>query len=161
MRKIQGGVLLGYLDKKCRRAYVQTEDSHTLVIGTTRCGKSRCNVLPTICLQALAGESVIAVDPKAELWGYTKDFLESREYEVIAVDFKNPQKSARYNFLQPVVDAVLLGNLPLAVQKARDISSMLVPEGANSHTDPIWTDGQRAALTMSILAVCIECSCVH
>ena len=36
MRKIQGGVLLGYPDRKCRRAYVQTEDSHTLVIGTTR-----------------------------------------------------------------------------------------------------------------------------
>ncbi len=157
MRKIQGGVLLGYPDRKCRRAYVQTEDSHTLVIGTTRCGKSRCNVLPTICLQALAGESIIAVDPKAELWGYTKDFLVSRGYEVIAVDFKNPQKSARYNFLQPVVDAVLLGNLPLAVQRARDVSAMLVPDNFNTQIDPIWKDGQRAALTMSILAVCIEC----
>ena len=65
MSNPQGGVLLGYLDRKCRRAYVQAEDSHTLVIGTTRCGKSRCNVLPTICIQALAGESMIVVDPKA------------------------------------------------------------------------------------------------
>lgn len=156
-RKPCGGVLIGYRDEKYRRAYVQTEDTHTLVIGATRCGKSRCNVLPTICIQALAGESMIVVDPKAELWGYTKDFLESRGYEVIALDFKNPQKSARYNFLQPVVDAVLLGNLPLAVQRARDVSAMLVPDNFNTQIDPIWKDGQRAALTMSILAVCIEC----
>lgn len=115
------------------------------------------NVLPTLVLQALSGESIIAVDPKAELYGYSCELLKALGYEVIALDFKEPARSNRYNFLQPVLDAVLLDNIPLAVQRARDIASMLVPNEASKNTDPIWLDGQRASLTTAILAVCLEC----
>lgn len=150
------GVLLGW-SKNLKRCYCNDEDTHVFVIGTTRCGKTRCNVLPTIILQALAGESIIAVDPKAELYGYTRELLEYLGYEVIAIDFKDPSRSNRYNFLQPVLDAALQENIPLAVQRARDIAAMLVPMAEIKNTDPIWLDGQRAALTTAILAVCLEC----
>lgn len=150
-----GGFVVGMsADKK--QIYFNGEDTHTLTIGSTRSGKSRTVVLPTVCLLALAGESIIATDPKAELYCYTAPFLERLGYEVITIDFKNPLRSSRYNFLQPVVDAVNEGNLPLAVTRARDVASMLVPDGANQRTEPIWLDGQRSALTTGILAVVIE-----
>ena len=107
-RKRQAGLLLGWRDKRCKQYYCNGEDTHSLVIGATRCGKTRCNVLPTLVLQALAGESMINVDPKGELCGYTKELLELLEYEVIPLDFRDPTRSSRYNFLQPVLDAVLL-----------------------------------------------------
>ena len=154
-KSVPGGVLLGWQGR--HKCLLNTDDTHTLIIGATRCGKTRCNVLPSIILQAFSGESIIAVDPKGELYGYTSELLHRLGYEVICIDFKNPARSNRYNFLQPVLDAVLLGNVPLAVQRARDIASMLVPDGAFQHTDPIWLDGQRSALTASILAVCLEC----
>ena len=156
-RKRQAGLLLGWRDKRCKQYYCNGEDTHSLVIGATRCGKTRCNVLPTLVLQALAGESMINVDPKGELFGYTKELLERLEYEVIPLDFRDPTRSSRYNFLQPVLDAVLLEDIPLAVERARDITCMLVSDGEHRNTDPIWIDGQRSILMTAILAVCLEC----
>lgn len=150
------GLFLGWDGKKCRSYYCNTDDTHSLTIGGTRCGKTRCDVLPAIVCQALGGESIIAVDPKGELYGYTCKFLRRLEYEVICIDFKDPRRSDRFNFLQPVIDAVLLEDITLAVQRARDIAAMLVPFSDKSNTDPIWHDGQRSALTAAILAVCTE-----
>ncbi len=156
MKRVPSGLLLGW-DKNLKGCYVNDEDTHSLVIGGTRCGKTRCSVLPTIVLQALAGECIIAVDPKGELYGYTCELLRTLGYEVICIDFKNPSRSSRFNFLQPVIDAVLLDNLALATQRARDIAAMLVPQNERTTVDPIWDDGQRATLTTAILAVCLEC----
>lgn len=147
-----GGLVLG-MSKDRSRVYCNTDDTHSLVIGATRSGKTRNVVLPSLCVQAFAGESIVALDPKAELYLYTYPFLERLGYEVVAIDFKNPLKSARYNFLQPVIDAINLGDNALAVTRARDIATMLVPDRPETHTDPIWINGERSILTASILAV--------
>lgn len=149
-----GGLLLGW-SKDMKQIYYDGEDTHTVIIGATGSGKTRCQVLPSIGLTALAGESMIITDPKAELYLYTCDFLRRLNYEVIAIDFIAPQRSNRYNFLQPVLDAVHLGDLSRAVTWAQDISALLVPEKESGNTDPIWHMGERAILTVSILAVCL------
>lgn len=150
-----GGILLSW-DKKQKNVYLQTEDTHTLIIGATRSGKTRTVVLPSIVTLALAGENLICNDPKGELYGYTYPLLQRLGYEVITIDFKNPERSDRYNFLQPVLDAAVEGNIPMAVSRARDISQMLVPDEGRQ-TDPIWLDGERSILTTAILAVVLEC----
>ena len=121
-----GGLVVGW-DKEIKSYYTVTEDTHTLTIGATRCGKTRHLVLPSIGATALAGESMVISDPKAELFLYTGPFLERLGYEVIPLDFSHPEQSARYNFLQPVLDAVYMGDLAGAVQEARDIAQLLVP----------------------------------
>lgn len=150
-----GGLVLGW-SKNFKRIYYNPEDTHSLIIGSTRCGKSRHVVLPSVGLTAMAGESMIIVDPKSELYLYTRPFLEALGYEIIAIDFKSPNQSNRYNFLQPVLDAVLMDDLPLAVSRARDIAKLLVPDKDNTSTDPLWPNGERAILTVAILAVCLE-----
>lgn len=150
-----GGLVLGW-SEDLDRLYYNADDTHSVVIGATRCGKSRHVVLPSIGLTALAGESMVIVDPKSELYLYTKPFLERMGYEVISIDFKEPNRSNQYNFLQPVLDAVYVGDLPLAVSTARDIAQLLVPEKENTSTDPLWPNGERAILTVAILAVCLQ-----
>lgn len=147
-----GGLVVG-MSKDGTELYCMTEDTHTLILGVTRSGKSRGLVLPSVCFMALAGESMINVDPKSELYLYTYPFLERLGYEVITIDFRNPRKSNHYNYLQPVVDAVNQGDNALAVTRARDIATMLVPE---DRTERIWLDGQRSVVTMSILAVVVD-----
>lgn len=147
-----GGLVVG-MSKDKREFYCTTEDTHTLILGTTRSGKSRRVVLPSICVMALAGESMVVVDPKSELYLYTYPFLERLGYEVVVIDFWEPQRSSHYNFLQPVVDAVNQGDNALAVSRARDIAAMLVPE---DKTERIWLDGQRSVVTMGILAVVVD-----
>ena len=106
MKRTPSGLYLGW-DRRSNDYFVNDEDTHSLIIGATRCGKTRCNVLQTVVLQALAGESIVAVDPKGELYGYTCELLRTLDYEVVCIDFKNPARSSRFNFLQPVLDAVL------------------------------------------------------
>lgn len=151
----RGGLVLG-MSPDGKRLYCNSDDTHTLTIGATRCGKTRHVVLPSVGLIGLSGESMVLTDPKGELYFSTCPFLERLGYEVIVLDFKDPLKSCRYNFLQPVIDAVNMGDLPLAVTRARDIASMLVPDRPDTHTDPIWPDGQRAILTAAMLAVVVD-----
>lgn len=149
-----GGLVLGWSEDK-KSLYMNTDDTHSLIIGSTRCGKTRHLILPSIVATALAEESMIVTDPKSELYLYTKPFLERLGYEVIAIDFVSPTKSNRYNFLQPVLDAVYAGNLAQAVTKAREIAQLLVPDKENSSTDPLWSNGEQAILTAGILAACL------
>lgn len=148
-----GGVVLGW-DRHMRQLYYAPGDTHTFVLGATRSGKSRCLVLPSIALTGLAGESVVAVDIKGELAAYTGPFLQRQGYEVILINFDQPRQSARYNFLQPCIDATNLGDLPQAVTKAREVATILIPDAKN--TDPVWQDGARSVLVMAILAVVLE-----
>lgn len=149
-----GGLVLGQTENG--KVYINDADTHSLIIGATRCGKSRHLILPSIGVTALSGESMVITDPKAELFLYTKPFLERLGYEVIAIDFKDPEKSMGYNFLQPVLDAAYAGNLARAVHEARNIAQLLSPDKEGTGTDPLWGNGERAVITMAILAVCLD-----
>ncbi|WP_449290642.1 VirD4-like conjugal transfer protein, CD1115 family [Oscillibacter ruminantium] len=144
----QGGLVLGQ-SKDGHSIYYTPEDTHSLILGATRCGKTRCLVEPSIAMTALAGESMVMVDMKGELYTAGRYFLESLGYEVIAIDFLNPQYSNRYNFMQPVIDALNQRQVAKAAMRARDMATMLVPE--NHANESIWVDGARAVLTMSSL----------
>lgn len=82
-----------------------SDDFHSLIVGSTGAGKTRRLLLPSLCNYLFAQESVICTDPKGEILQYTMPLLEKLGYKIITIDFKNPLKSNRYNFLQPVIDA--------------------------------------------------------
>ncbi len=148
----KGGTVIG-MNKKGNlkeKLYYIGDDIHTLCIGSTRSGKSRNVVLPSIGFIGLSGESMIISDPKSELFQYTYPFLESLGYEVIALDFKNPLKSSRYNFLQNVIDAINEENMPKAIDYAWDITNSLVGKAKGER---IWNDGEAAVMASSILCV--------
>lgn len=145
----RGGLAVG-MTRDGKQTYYTPEDTHSLIIGATRSGKSRNLVMPSIGLTALAGENMILVDMKGELYTNTRFYLEAQGYEVIALDFAEPKYSNHYNFLQPTVDALNCGDTARAVMYARDMATMLVPDGRTNES--IWTDGERAVLTMAALA---------
>lgn len=147
----QGGIVLGCKNHKgSEKIYFIGEDVHTLCIGATRSGKTRTVVLESIGTIALAGESMILSDPNGELYAYTYPFLERLGYEVIAIDFKNPEKSSRYNFLQPIIDAVDNNDVAKAIDATWDLTSQLVGEAKGER---IWTDGEASIIASAIMSV--------
>lgn len=147
----QGGVVLGLKTQaKYEKLYFVGDDVHTICIGATRSGKSRTVVLQSICTLGLAAESMIISDPKGELWAYTSPFLDRLGYEVVTIDFKNPLKSHRYNFLQPVIDAVERNDIAKAIDAAWDLTAALVGEPKGER---IWTDGEASIIASAIMSV--------
>lgn len=151
----EGGIVVGMTKSgKKEKIHYIPDDTHTLIIGATRSGKTRTLVLQSICLMALAGESLVISDPKAELYQYTAPYLEKVGYDVICLDFKNPEKSNRYNLLQPIIDAVNEGEMDKAEMYAWDITNILV--GDNTSNEKIWENGEKSTIAAAILCVVVD-----
>ena len=150
-----GGIVVG-MEKHggCEKLYYIGDDTHTLTIGATRSGKTRCLVIQSICAMGLAGESLLISDPKAELFHYTSAYLKKLGYEVICLDFKNPEKSTRYNLLQPVIDALKEKDMDRAEMYAWDITNILV--GDNTSNEKIWENGEKSTIAAAILCVVFD-----
>lgn len=151
---VKGGLVLGKRNKKEKEEiYFIDKDTHTLILGATRSGKGRTVVMQTLCTLGLAGESMIITDPKSELFDYTSQFLKWLGYQIITIDFKNPKKSHRWNFLQIVNNSIDQGDIPGAVDAAWDITSQLVGEPKG---EKLWNNGEAATIAASIMAVCYD-----
>lgn len=151
----RSGMIVGVEMKRgVEKIYTVDHDSHLLCLGSTRIGKSRCMVDESIGILALSGESMFITDVKGELADYLTPFLKRLGYKVYTIDFKEAQKSDKYNLLQPIIDAAKIGNMDEVEELTADFSNMLVPE--TSHAAPIWRNGERAMIEMAILAVVIE-----
>lgn len=151
-----GGLVVGLENtNKTEKIYYIDDNVHSLIVGATRSGKSRCVVLQTIGNLALAGESMIISDPKSELYHYTSKYLKKQGYKIITIDFKNPMKSTRYNFLQPVIDAVNRKDYRMAEELSWDITNSLVGED-NGKMEKIWRDGEMAVIAGAIMSVVFD-----
>lgn len=147
----RGGAIVGFekLFLKEKYYYIR-EDAHLIVRGSTRIGKTRGLVLQSIAFTALAGESVNIIDMKGEIFGYTVIFLLSLRYKVYTLDFKNPLKSNRYNFLDGIINAFKRNAINEAIDLTWDIVSQLVGEAKG---EKLWTNGEASIIAASILAV--------
>ena len=146
----KGGLIIGYESKKkAEKVYILDDDIHTLILVATRSGKTRGLILQSVCLLGMSGENMVISDPKGEIFDYTTPYLRDFGYEIVALDFRSPSKSNRYNFLQTVVDAVQEGDLPKAIDAAWDIADVLVKETK----EKVWSDGEKSVIAGAILSV--------
>lgn len=149
-----GGMIMGTkIEKGMRKYFYDSDDVNTLIIGTTRSGKSRREYLPSIYLIANSGESIFVNDPKGELYIYTKTYLESMGYQVINIDFRTPEKSIKYNYLGYINEEIRKGNKDKAIEMVWDIVSLLVGEPKG---EKLWSNGEASVLASAILYICFE-----
>lgn len=146
-----GGNILGFEVKK-NKAYLDTEDTNTLIIGTSRSGKTRTWLFPTIWGLGRAKESMVITDPKGEIFELTSIYLEKQGYEVIKLDFRDAKFSRRWNVMEPVNQAILENNYAKASEAANDIAHAIVFQGERKG-DPLWANGEASVIAAVILAV--------
>lgn len=145
------GIILNYKKEMAgERIQIMDKDRHILINGGTRAGKNRNILLQSIGMIAFGGKNALITDPKGENYLYTHKFLKRLGYQTPVLDFREPKKSWKYNFLQPVIDAVDRDDIPAAVDACWDLTAQLVGEPKGER---IWTDGEAATIAGSILAV--------
>lgn len=129
-----------YYDMDCYRTKL---NNNVLVVGTSGSGKTRSIVSPNI-MQATG--SYIISDPKGNLYGKYKAYLEERGYEVKKLDFTDPGHSIHYNFFSYIRDE-------LDVMK---LASIMIDDIKDVQNDAFWTDSSRL-LMQAMIGYIMEC----
>lgn len=152
----KGGIVLGTRrHRKKFFAYLDRDDTHVLLIGATRSGKSRRVIMTSIWAIARAGESMLLGDVKGELYAMTAGYLQEQGYEVIRLDLRQPTLGNRWNPLQSVNTAIDVGDYAKAGEIAWDVGHIITYQKPH-YGDSIWPDSQEALTTALALAVAAE-----
>ena len=86
-------------NNKFDKVYFDNKSPHFLLIGSTGSGKSVTVVIPECLMFANSKDkhSVVVTDPKAEIFNATSKVFKDNGYDVITIDFRNPNKSNKIN----------------------------------------------------------------
>lgn len=151
----EGGSPINYLPNENIILY-EKGAVHDIVVGTTRCGKSRKIVRQLVMIVSMAGESMIFNDPKKEMYFDFRNFLEKKkDYKVNCLDFRNLQYSDGWNPLDSIIDCLQDRDDPdidNADQYSQDMVTSIVVDSGKG--EQIWIDGQKALIKGIILASC-------
>lgn len=100
-----GGIPIGsYRDKDNRLQTVFVPETHSLIIGSTRSGKTTGFVIPLIMLKSMqkVQDSLLITDPKGELYTICSERLRKLGYKVILLNFRDYAHSETWNPLTPI-----------------------------------------------------------
>ena len=128
------GVVLSCKDNKL---WVDDGEYHTLVIGSSGSGKSRCVVKPLVNVLAKRGESMIVTDPKGELYTASANRLKELGYNVIVLNFRDPMHGNSWNPLTLPYQYYKQGNKDKAVELLNDVALSILYD-PNNKNDPFW-----------------------
>ena len=124
--------------------YVNNKEGHTAEFGRSGSGKSRRFSYSTAVSVLQNGESLIAVDPKGELYRYTACYATKRHL-LIRYDFRDLLNSEGWNPLDMIYELYHSGNpenRELAESTLDELSHNLYPEP--DHQDPFWSQSARS-----------------
>ena len=120
-----------------KSAFVEDSESHSLIIGSTGCGKTRRLVLPLINILARTSESFIATDPKGELYSATQETLSKYGFEIRVLNFRNPQLGNSWNPLFLPYRYYCSGDIDKAIELLNDLGISIFSTATGSN-DPFW-----------------------
>lgn len=152
-----GGVPLSY-NNETAKVYVDTSDTHTLIIGPTASKKSRLVAMPTVKILGAAGESMIIADPKAEIYNRTANDLEKRGYDILVLNLREPSLGSAWNPLSIPYDLYCQDEIDRACEFANDIGMNLTAM-TQSVKDPFWDNSAGSfffGLTLLLFKYCQE-----
>lgn len=123
---------------KENQMWVDNGEYHSLVIGATGSGKTQTVILPTVQSLAKARESMIITDPKGEIYEKTSEMLRERGYQILLLNFRDPQNGNAWNPLTLPYDMYCSGNQDKAIELLDDLALNILYEESNSNADPFW-----------------------
>ena len=134
-----------------KEAYVDNQDTHSLIFGATGSKKTRLFCMPLINIFAKAGESFIATDPKGELYQKTSGLVSSMGYKIVLLDFRNIGFGDMWNPLALPYEIYHSKDKELGISMLNDfISSIASPLAANSE-DVFWIEMAKSFALANLL----------
>ena len=116
--------------------WVDNGENHTLVIGATGSGKTTSVVDPLVYSLAKAKESMVITDPKGEIYKNHSNLLRARGYNIIVLNFRDPQKGNCWNPLTLPYQLYKAGNTDKATELVDDVALNILKD--KKAQDPFW-----------------------
>ena len=126
-------------------AYVDNSNMHTLVIGATGSGKTQGIINPTMKMLMKGRESIVVTDPKGEIYEDHYKLLKELGYQIIVLNFRDPQKGSCWNPYDLPYKFQKEGNFDKANELLNDLSTNIVVDGQGQ--DPFWQNAAADYLT--------------
>lgn len=155
-----------WFDKNLKTVWMDKETPHWVYLGSTGSGKSVTQVIPycSFLSSAETKRSAFITDPKGEIFATTSKMFQDRGYEVITIDFRNPEKSNKLNILEPIIkeyeeymyydkikdtdisfNNMAISHLAETNRLITSLSEMIMKEKVEAK-DPFWNNSARQLL---------------
>ncbi len=121
-----------------KRMWVDDSGFHNIIIGSTGAGKSQITMFPLIKSLAKHDESMIITDPKGELYEGTCEMLKKRGYNVVILNFRDPQSGSGWNPLHLPYQYYKNGNQDKANELVDDLALNILYDQNAQNQDPFW-----------------------
>ena len=122
-----------------KEIYVDNGETHNLIIGSTGSGKTETIVKPMVRLLARNGESMIITDPKGEIYKQTVALLKEKGYNIVLLNFREPEHGNCWNPLEMPYNYFHNGNKDKALELLDDVAMNIIKD-PNSKAEPFWED---------------------
>ena len=121
-----------------KKMWVDNGEGHTLIIGSTGAGKTQAAIFPLVHSLAKHDESMIITDPKGEIYETTAEMLRKRGYNVVLLNFRNPQQGSGWNPLHLPYKYYKEGNSDKANELTDDLAMNILYDENAQNSDPFW-----------------------
>lgn len=121
-----------------KKVYVDNGGYHNIVIGSTGAGKTQTTVLPMVNLLAKHDESMIITDPKGEIYEQTSNYLKSLGYNVVLLNFRDPQQGNAWNPMYLPYSLYKSGNIDKSIELLEDLAANILKDPSAKGQDPFW-----------------------
>ena len=121
-----------------QKFWVDDGESHNIVIGSTGTGKTQCVIHPLVKILAKKGESMIVTDPKGEIYRESAGLLKQKGYQILVLNFRDPQKGNCWNPLNLPYKLYRQGNTDKAMELLDDLATNILYDENSSKQDPFW-----------------------
>ncbi len=123
-----------------KEAYVDGQDTHTLIFGATGSKKTRLFCMPTVNFFIKAGESFVVTDPKGEIYARTSGLADKNGYDTVVLNFRDIGCGDMWNPLAIPYEKYKEGDIDSATAMLNDfMEGMAAPLKANTK-DLFWPE---------------------
>lgn len=136
-----------------KEIWVDAGEWHNLVIGQTASGKTESIVQPMVKTLAKAGESMIITDPKGEIYERNAEELKEKGYNIVLLNFRNPQNGNCWNPLTLPYSLYKEGNIDKATELLDDLAKNILYDESSKGQDPFWENTSADYFTGLALAL--------
>lgn len=120
--------------------YMDTNEMHNLVIGSTGSGKTQSIVIPMIKSSIMAGETFVTIDVKGELYNLVSKSLEEKNYNTVVIDFSDKQIGNRWNPFTLIINYYNNNDKRKANTLLRQMARQIFTDNVSASIDPFWSN---------------------